>query len=212
MTATFDYPHADRVEPIADVFEQMIPGRPERDLADWLAKHPEFVERYQARVWRELGDDACWFWLGAINGDTGHAKQHVRYEHWTHDGREYSDEWMTYGHQIAWVLSGGQLDPDIVLRHTCDEASCQNMRHLAAGSRGDNLRDWYSRRFVWTGPLNDPRGPAGRAQAIRDAILDAGPGLEDQVAAIREVMDAGWRSLGQLTLLPEFEADRFLPG
>ena len=44
---------------------------------------------------------------------------------------------------------------------------------MAAGSPGDNARDYLARRQDPYSPLNDRRGPRGRAVAIRNAILAA---------------------------------------
>jgi hypothetical protein len=60
-----------------------------------------------------------------------------------------------------------------VIRHRCDEPSCQAAGHLAAGSPADNFHDYLARRRDPYSPLNDRRGPRGRAAAIRNAILAA---------------------------------------
>jgi hypothetical protein len=65
---------------------------------------------------------------------------------------------------------------------------------LAAGSAGDNVHDYLARRQDPYSPLNDRRGPRGRAVAIRNAILaalaeDASGGQIE--AAIEDVSAAG---------------------
>jgi hypothetical protein len=82
-------------------------------------------------------------------------------------------------HVYAYVLSRGLPSPDPVtgvlpvIRHRCDEPSCQAAGHLATGSAGDNARDYLARHRDPYSPLNHRRGPRGRAVAIRNAILAA---------------------------------------
>ena len=77
-------------------------------------------------------------------------------------------------YQHAYGLSIERLmNDDVVIRHRCDEASCQNPAHLLIGTAADNTGDYRLRRYRVGGPLTDLRGTAGRAIAIRDAILNA---------------------------------------
>jgi len=81
-----------------------------------------------------------------------------------------------------------------VIRYRCDEPSCQAAGHLAAGSPADNIHDYLARRRDPYSPLNDRRGPRGRAVAIRNAILatlaeDASAGQIE--AAIEQASAAG---------------------
>src|SRR5262249_5590783 len=72
----------------------------------------------------------------------------------------------------GYVLSRGipRADPVTgllpVIRHRCDEPSCQAAGHLAAGSAADNAHDYLARRQDPYSPLTDRRGPRGRAVAI----------------------------------------------
>ena len=79
-----------------------------------------------------------------------------------------------------------------VIRHTCDESACCNPAHWMLGTRADNAAGYHDRKSDPLGPLADRRGPAGRARAIRDAILAArahGPGAVEQ--AIHRASDQG---------------------
>lgn len=175
------------------LFVETGPGRPVvvRDLTEELAARPELVARYRARVWRGAGERGCRIWLGAVNGDTGHAKVHVRYD--------AAGAWTVYGHQIAWLLAGNPPAAGL-LRHTCDEPSCQHEDHLAAGGRSENIQDWLARRGRESGPLADLRGPAGRARALQRAILGAGEDPLEQLAAYVAAARVP-RPAGQLTLM-----------
>jgi len=103
-------------------------------------------------------------------------------------------------HVYGYVLSRGIPGADPVsgvfpvIRHRRDEPSCQAAGHLAAGSPADNARDYLARRQDPFSPLNDRRGPRGRAVAIRKAILaalaeDASAGEIE--AALEDVSAAG---------------------
>jgi hypothetical protein len=80
-----------------------------------------------------------------------------------------------YGYVLSRGISGADPVTGLlpVIPHRCDEPSCQAAGHLAAGSPADNSRDYLARRQDPYSPLNDRRGPRGRAVAIRNAILAA---------------------------------------
>ncbi len=103
-------------------------------------------------------------------------------------------------HIYGYVLSRGVPGPDPVtglmpvVRHRCDEPSCQAAGHLVAGSPAENSRDYLARRRDPYSPLSDRRGPRGRAVAIRGAILTAlaeGASLGEIEAAIEAASAAG---------------------
>jgi hypothetical protein len=149
-------------------------GRIPLDLWVALAGDTEARARYYRKVyWR--GPGQCAFFLGAL-GSGGHG----RFRAGTHQavaGRPAS--LVVPAHVYGYVLSRGipRADPVTgllpVIRHRCDEPSCQAAGHLAPGSAADNARDYLARRRDPYSPLNDRRGPRGRAVAIRNAILAA---------------------------------------
>lgn len=128
-----------------------------------LAADASTRARYRAKIHRcDDADDnePCWFWTANLSS-TGHAKMRA-------GSRTTGTSRMVTAHVLGWVIHHGQVPPEVV-RHTCDEASCQQPRHWVAGRRGQNVVDYYARRHA--GPLTDTRGPRGRAEAIRDAIV-----------------------------------------
>ncbi len=118
-----------------------------------------------------------------------------------------------FAYQHAHGLSIQRLlNHDVVIRHRCDEASCQNPAHLLLGTAADNTGDYRLRRYRVGGPLTDLRGTAGRAIAIRDAILNArarGPAATD--AAITAAILAGDSSADQPALFDLPDDGRRLP-
>jgi len=149
-------------------------GRMPADLWQALAGDAEARARYYHKVyWR--GPGQCAFFLGAL-GSGGHG----RFRAGTR--RAVSDRpasLVVPAHAYGYVLSRGVPQPDPVsgalpvIRHRCDEPSCQAAGHLAAGSAAQNAGDYLARRRDPYSPLNDRRGPRGRAVAIRNAILAA---------------------------------------
>lgn len=148
----------------------------------------DVIDRYTAKVHTDPAQP-CWYWTGALHSRTGHGRFWVG----THplDGRSgggglvidggsaagssgvRSREVGIIASRFAWALHHGPdaLDQAPVLAHTCDEASCQNPAHLVLSSNAENNDDWQRRRWSIGSPLRDTRGPAGRAQAIREAII-----------------------------------------
>lgn len=142
---------------------------------------PGVRARYEAKVSRG-GRHDCWPFLGAI-----HPHGHGRFWVGTislSPGRRR--DVVVIAHRFGWALDHGSeaLAAAPVLAHTCDEPSCQNPTHLVVGTTASNYGDWLWRRGAPGSPLRDRRGPAGRARAIRDAILaGAGP---DEVARVKQ--------------------------
>ncbi|MFM9449150.1 hypothetical protein [Streptomyces acidiscabies] len=144
-----------------------------------LATDASTVERYRAKVY-DRGPDRCAYWLGAIS-DSGHGKLRA-------GSRKSGTSRVVTVHVLGYVIEHGAaaLPEGHVVRHTCDESSCQLSSHWVAGQRLDNIRDYYARSHRAGHALNDVRGPDGRAVAIRDAILGAlatGADVEEAIAA-----------------------------
>jgi hypothetical protein len=98
-----------------------------------------------------------------------------------------------HGQQEHPELSRGVPSADLVtgqlpiIRHRCDEPSCQAIAHLTTGSPADNTADYHARCLDPLSPLWDTRGPRGRAVAIRNDIWAAiaeGAGLGETELAI----------------------------
>ena len=170
-------------------------GRIPLDLWQALAADAEARGRYYSKVyWR--GPGQCAFFLGALSSG-GHGRFGAGTRRAAAD-RPAS--LVVPAHVYGYVLSRGIPRPDPVtgllpvIRHRCDEPSCQAAGHLAAGSPAENIRDYLARRRDPYSPLNDRRGPRGRAVAIRNAILaalaeDASAGQIE--AAIERMSTAG---------------------
>jgi hypothetical protein len=170
-------------------------GRIPADLWAALAEDAEARARYYSKVyWR--GPGQCAFFLGALSSG-GHGRFRAGTRRATADR---PGTLVVPAHIYGYVLSRGVPGPDRVtgvlpvIRHRCDEPSCQAAGHLAAGSPAENTRDYLARRRDPYSPLNDRRGPRGRAVALRNAILTAlaeNASADEIEAAIERVSAAG---------------------
>lgn len=56
----------------------------------------------------------------------------------------------TTAHRVAWVLINGDISPEILVLHKCDNPSCVNVDHLFIESAKDNTEDMVNKeRHSW---------------------------------------------------------------
>lgn len=92
------------------------------------AKQPSLSDRFWSKV-RKSGSDECWNWIAATRRkDEG-----------------YGAFWLNGRHQpasrVAWILSFGEIDRELVVCHKCDNPPCCNPAHLFIGTRVENDKD-----------------------------------------------------------------------
>jgi hypothetical protein len=160
--------------------------------AAWLADSGT-IARYHQKVHRrpDAPPDACWYWVGALSG-TGHGRFRA--------GTRSPDAERPASHVVASHIFGFQLSRGLLrpvggliplVRHRCDEPSCHRPSHWVSGTVAQNAADYQSRARQPGSPLQDRRGPAGRATAIRNAIIKAQRQGNDVEAAIWSASLAG---------------------
>lgn len=89
------------------------------------------VARFWSRV--EVRDqNLCWPWRFGSNS-TGYGEFRLL------DGERY------LAHRFAYRLANGSLDPELIIRHSCDNSLCCNWAHLEVGTHADNVRDRVNR-------------------------------------------------------------------
>jgi hypothetical protein len=82
--------------------------------------------RYEQKIDRTGGPDACHPWTGARNGE-GFAMFGVDYK-------------MLAAHRWAYIRYVGPLTKQQSVRFLCDDRGCQNRQHWVAESRADSVR------------------------------------------------------------------------
>jgi predicted XRE-type DNA-binding protein len=69
-------------------------------------------------------------------------------------------------HRVSHLLSGGELSPDQLLLHTCDNPACVNPRHLTPGTCAENMRQKVDR-----GRMKPQHGEANPANKLTDDVV-----------------------------------------
>lgn len=85
------------------------------------------VDAFWAKVDRSGGEDACWPWLGADNGQ-GYGRFAVR------RGK------LIYAHRFAYELLVGPIPDGLHLDHLCRNPRCVNPRHVEPVTNAENRR------------------------------------------------------------------------
>lgn len=92
------------------------------------------AERLAANVDTSAGPDACHPWTGTTDRD-GYGTLAVKI------GPGRTGWAPRRAHRLAYIEANGPLPADVLVRHTCDNPPCGNLRHLRAGTHGDNMAD-----------------------------------------------------------------------
>lgn len=111
------------------------------------------AERFEERVDRSGGPDACHPWTGTLSGGYGRIGE---------GGRGCR---ILYTHRVAWELANGPIPDGLDVLHACDNPPCCNVRHLSLGTHADNMADMAAKgrvRQPGTGPRGEDHWTAKR--------------------------------------------------
>ena len=93
---------------------------------DWL------LDRFWSKI--NVGaPDECWEWSGGLRVTSPRS---------TASYGAFAD---TTASRVAYVLTYGPIADPVVVRHTCDNATCCNPGHLIAGTQAQNVQDMWDR-------------------------------------------------------------------
>lgn len=101
--------------------------------------NPIFAAKFWSRVVVK-SDFQCWIWTGR-KGPRGY-------------GRCVYNGQSTGAHRIAFQLVVGDIPDGLLIRHSCDNPSCCNPRHLLPGTAKQNAGDAVERGRVASGARN----------------------------------------------------------
>ena len=112
--------------------------------------------RFEAKVDRSGGPDACHAWTAAKN---------------VHG---YGEMWVGQramkAHRVAWELANGPIMAGLVVCHRCDNRACVNTAHLFVGTVADNNRDMIEKGRGVSVPC--PGEANGRAKLSADDVAE----------------------------------------
>jgi hypothetical protein len=85
--------------------------------------------------------DSCIEWEGKF-WQNGYGKHRVKV-----DGR-----WTSRGvHRTTYINFHGPIPEGLIVRHTCDNRACYNIKHLVLGTHRDNRHDAVERGRAYLG-------------------------------------------------------------
>jgi len=95
------------------------------------------IERFEGRY--KVRPNGCWEWKGHKRGGYG---------------TFFDGQRDVNAHRWSWENANGEALGDRVCRHTCDNPSCVNPKHLEPGTQADNLADAAERGRIARGARN----------------------------------------------------------
>ena len=133
---------------------------------------PAVIERWRNLISATTLDSGCRIWTGAISSK-GHGRFWVGQRT---DGRDLVMIAHRFGYAITYGLDA-LLAADVI-RHLCDEPSCQTPTHWAAGTAAENTTDWWQRHHT-PGPPKPSAKPPSPAPTSKQPPTPDSPSATD---------------------------------
>lgn len=104
---------------------------------------PDLLGRFWSKV-DIRGDDECWEWRAARDPKNGYGRFGIHPK--------------TFGaHNLAWILTNAEdVEPGLVVKHSCDNPPCCNPAHLSKGTVAENAREAVERGLASPPPIRGP--------------------------------------------------------
>ncbi len=101
----------------------------------------KFIDTFLNKLPVKLDKNECWPWLGGCTGS--------KYGALWFNNKQYK------AHQVSYLIFNGEIPKGLLVRHTCDNPSCVNPKHLIIGTQSDNLLDALKRERLPNHSLNE---------------------------------------------------------
>jgi len=101
----------------------------------------KIINEFLSKLPLNLDSQECWPWLGGCTGDS--------YGTLWFENKQYS------AHKLSYQIFNGEIKQELIVRHTCDNPSCVNPKHLLLGSQSDNILDALKRDRLPNHSLNE---------------------------------------------------------
>lgn len=118
---------------------------------------PKRLARFEKRIDRSGGPQACHMWLGSP-GPGGYG---------LFQGCDNYQGFSFLPHRITWALAHNAEPGEAIIRHSCDTPGCCNDKHLLDGTQLDNMRDCAERGRFRFNPSGRPSDIDGAVEANR---------------------------------------------
>lgn len=88
------------------------------------------MERFHSKYIKNL-ETGCWEW-NAYKDRDGY-------------GVFQLNQYPKQAHRVSWLFSNGEIPPNTLVCHKCDNPGCVNPEHLFLGTNSDNMQDMLSK-------------------------------------------------------------------